>query len=386
MRHRVRKSGLLALLLLLSLPWPALAFVPRAGENIAFTGSIQDDLYVAGGTVTVAGAVDGDVTAAGGTVALSGGVSGAILAAGGTVEIGGRAGRSVRAAGGTVRLDGAVGTDAVLAGGNVTVADTARVGRDVVVGGGNVRTGGTIGRDLLVAGGSVVIGGTVQGSVEVQADRIVVLPTARVAGNLRYASDRPAEIQSGAQVSGGVERVPAVRPRMRSVPAWRTRFMWVWRVTEWMWLLALGLVGFALLPRLPGNVVGAIRTRLGASLLTGFLVLVAAPVAVIALVISVLGIPLAAVLTLLWLLTVYPSQLFTATWVGERLLSAARRGSSPSTSWAVVAGVTALTILYAIPFVGWVFRLLTVLAGLGAIWLTLWRAARPHAPSPAPTS
>lgn len=377
MNVRTRRAGVVALLLLLSLPWPAFAFVPRAGDTVTFSDTIQDDLYIAGGTVTVTGAVDGDVTAAGGTVVLSGQVSGAVLAAGGNVEIGGRVGRSVRAAGGTVRLDSAAGTDAVLAGGSVTVAEAARIGRDLVIGGGNIRIGGTVGRHAYVGGGSVVIGGTIQGSVEVQADRLVVLPTARIAGRLRYAADRAAEIQAGAQVSGGVERAPAIaRPRMRALPPWRGRFTWVWRAGEWVWLLTLGLVGFALLPGIPRNVVGEIRARFGASLLAGFLVLVAAPVAVVALLISVVGIPIAAAVTLLWLLTLYPGQLFTATWLGERVLGAIRRGTPTSTYWALVAGVTVLVILYAIPFVGWLFRLLAVLSGLGAIWLALWRATR----------
>ncbi len=381
MRHRMRHAALLALLLLLSLPWPAFAFVPRGGENVGFSEMIHDDLYIAGGTVTVTGIVDGDVTAAGGTVTLTGRTSGALLAAGGTVDIGGSVGRSIRAAGGTVRLDAATGTDAVLAGGNITVAETGRVGRDLVVGGGTVRIAGAVGRNVFVGGGNVVIAGSVQGNVDVQVDRLLVLPTARIAGRLRYAAGRSAEIQPGAEVSGGVERVAAVRPGMPLIPARRSPFRWFWRVGEWLWLLALGLVAFALLPRLPGSVVSEIRARFGASLLAGVLVLVAAPVAVMALLISVIGIPLAVAVILLWFLTLYPSQLFAATWLGERVVSAVRKGSTPSVSWALVVGVTILVILYAVPFVGWVFRLLAVLAGLGSIWLAVWRSTRMRAPS-----
>src|SRR5256885_6353705 len=100
MRHSLRNVGMVALLLFLFLPSPAFAFVPRGGENVAFSETIQDDLYIAGGTVTVTGAVDGDVTAAGGTVTVMGRVSGALLVAGGTVEIGGFCGPRNFAAGG----------------------------------------------------------------------------------------------------------------------------------------------------------------------------------------------------------------------------------------------------------------------------------------------
>jgi len=43
--------------------------------------------------------------------------------------------------------------------------------------------------------------------------------------------------------------------------------------------------------------------------------------------------------------------------------------------------VTVLVILYAVPFVGWLVRLLAVMTGLGAIWLTVWRSTRSQAPS-----
>src|SRR2546428_3842518 len=120
MRHSLRNVGMVALLLFLFLPSPAFAFVPRAGENVAFSQTIQDDLYIAGGTVTVTGTVDGDVTAAGGTVTAMGRVSGALLVGGGTVEIGGSVGRSLRAAGGTVRLRGTARAPAGLARGQGT--------------------------------------------------------------------------------------------------------------------------------------------------------------------------------------------------------------------------------------------------------------------------
>ncbi len=384
MRHGLRNGGMVALLIFLFLPWPAFAFVPRAGENIAFSQPLQDDLYIAGGTVTVTGTVDGDVTAAGGSVTVISRVSGALLVAGGTVEIGGSVGRSIRAAGGTVRLGATAGTDAVLVGGNVTVADTGRVGRDLVVGGGTVRITGTVGRNAFVGGRNVVLGGSVQGDVDVQADRLMVLSTARIAGRLRYAAGGSAEIQSGAQISGGIERVAAVRSGMREIAARRrSRFRWLWRLGEWLGLLAFGLVVFALLPRIPPGVLNEIRARFGASLLTGFVVLAAAPAAAIVLLISIVGIPLAVALGLLWLLTCYSGQLVAATWLGERVLRAVRGGSAPSVSWTLVVGVTILVILYAVPFVGWLVRLLAVMTGLGAIWLSVWRSTRSPSPSAA---
>src|SRR2546425_10896224 len=108
---------------------------------------------------------------------------------------------------------------------------------------------------------------------------------------------------------------------MREIAARRTRFRWWWRLGEWLGLLAFGLVVFALLPRIPGGVLNEIRARFGASLLTGFVILAAAPVAAIVMLISIVGIALAGALGLLWLLTCYSGQLVAAACLGERGLT-----------------------------------------------------------------
>src|SRR3972149_1382988 len=46
---------ILGALLVLVAPIPALAFVPRAGQTVVFSESLEDDLYIAGGTVDVTG-------------------------------------------------------------------------------------------------------------------------------------------------------------------------------------------------------------------------------------------------------------------------------------------------------------------------------------------
>src|SRR2546422_3566749 len=139
MRHGLRNVGIVALLLFLFLPSLAFAFVPRAGENVAFSQAIQDDLYIAGGTVTVTGTVDGDVTAAGGTVTVIGRVSGALLVAGGTVEIGGSLGRSLCAAGGGGRPRAAPRPGAVLFRGDPARAGARRGGAGAAPRGGGPR-------------------------------------------------------------------------------------------------------------------------------------------------------------------------------------------------------------------------------------------------------
>src|SRR3972149_6243939 len=249
---------ILGSLLVLTAPIPALAFVPRAGQTVIFSESLEDDIYIAGGTVDVTGTVDGDVVAAGGTVTLSGPASGGILAAGGTVRITSAIGRSLRAAAGDLTVGSRINADAVLAGGSVTVDQASQVGRDLVAMGGSVRVLGSVFRNAFLNGGDVIIGGTIQGNVEVQADHVTLLPSARIQGQLRYSADRPAEIQSGAQVTGGIERT------LRPTAPWRYyrpfSFRFAGRVVEALWLLAIGVVALAVAPRGVPRVVERVLT------------------------------------------------------------------------------------------------------------------------------
>ena len=381
----MRKLSLVIVVgLVLALPLPALAFVPRGGSTVVVTESISDDLYVAGGTIEVSGQIDGDVVAAGGTITLSGPVSGGILAAGGTVSIRGATGRTIRAAAGNLTVGGRIDADAVLAGGNVTVEQAAEIGRDLVAVGSSVQVTGTVRRDARLTGGTVTIGGGIEGNVEAHADRIIVLPTARIAGTLRYSADQPIEVQVGAQVTGEVTRVD--RPsgyRTMVNPAARFRFRFASRVLEAVWLLAIGLVLAAITPRGVQAVAERVWTRFGLSLLAGFILVVAVPVAAVLLLVTIVGIPLALVVMLLYVATLYPGQIFASTWLGNALLGGlGRSGRTISPYAAVTVGVVVFVVLVAIPFVGWVFRLLALFTGFGALWASIWAArARPSQPT-----
>ena len=360
-------------LLVLLVTAPSLGFVSRGGDVVTVSEAVRDDLYVAGGTVTVRGPVDGDVAAGGGTVLLEGPTSGGVLATGGTVRIRGQIGRGVRAAGGTVGVETSVGTDAVLAGGLVTVERGGRVGRDLVAAGGTVQVLGEVGRRARLAGGTVLVGGPVRGDVEVDADRVVVLPEARIAGRLRYRSAQPAEVRPGARIEGGivweaVARPPGILPR-------RGGFPWVRWTLEALWLLVLGFVVQAVLPQASAQV-SEETSRPGRSLLVGFVLLVTVPVAAVLLLLTVVGIPLGFLALGLYAATLYPGQVFTGRRIGEGLLRRALRAPSVSPYAATAVGVLLLVVLFALPWVGWIVRLGAVLVGFGAIWLAAYRAAR----------
>lgn len=359
----------LIFLCLTTLAAPAHAFESRAGGTVVVGDPVQDDLYVTGGTVEVTAAVDGDLTAAGGTLSLSGPISGGVLAAGGTVRIGGTAGRAVRAAAGQLTIDGRMASDVVIAGGSVLISQGTQIGRDLVAGGGSIDLSGSIGRNALLSGGDVTIGGTVPGNVQVQAGRLVVLSSARIAGSLRHNADARVDIQPGAQISGGVQPIAAMRRRGPMGSGLGGR------VIELLWLLVAGFVLLALAPRAVSRVSERVGSQFWHSLLVGFILLIVIPAVAIILLVTVVGIPLALVAVALYLVTLYLGQIAVARWAGQRIFR--RATASPYLSYTI--GAIVVIVLFALPFLGWIARLIAVLVGFGALWAVAWALRRPRA-------
>jgi hypothetical protein len=366
---------MLAIVLVLTFAAPALALVARAGETVAVTRPVRDDLYAAGSTVLVSAAVDGDIVAAGRSVSLEGPVTGGVLVAGGTLRLGSiTVARTVRAVAGTVAVGSRVGADVVAAGGTVTIESGARVARDLAAWGGDIQVLGSVGRNLWAGGGTVTIAGPVGGDARVEADRIVLLPTARIAGRLLYRSDIPPDVRPGARVAGGIERLPGerVRPQPLAVPP---AIAPLGRLLEGLWLLIVGLVAFAVAPRAAARTSEEVGARFGWSLLLGFGLLVGVPVAGFLLLFTVVGIPLSVLALLLYFVTLYLGQVFVAGWVGSAVLRRARRdGTPPSAYWSVALGVLVLVVFFAIPYAGWIARAVIMLVGFGAIWLSTFQA------------
>jgi hypothetical protein len=255
------------------------------------------------------------------------------------------------------------------------------VGRDLVVAGASVNISGAVLRNAVIGGRDVTVGGAIRGDALIRAHRVVLLPTTRIGGTLRYAADQPIEVRSGAQIAGGTTQVPVGTPPRQALRAPLSPRFRLWRaVADAIALLVIGLVVFAVAPGAALPVVREVRERFGRSLLIGFILFVTVPVAAVLLVCTVFGIPLSVVGMLLYAATLYPALIFVAAWLGSSVLQRLRRGATHASMYGSVAlGAVVLAVLFAVPWAGWLLRLFAMLAGFGALWTSLWRTitARP---------
>ncbi|WP_417468205.1 hypothetical protein [Maricaulis sp.] len=162
--------------------------------------TIHGDVEFFGGDIDLNGIVDGSVEIAGGDVNIAAMVGGDLNAAGGDVSIEGETGGELNAAGGSVHIAAIVGGDLRAAGGEVVIEASTVVSGESRVAAGSVEILGTLNGDADIEGGHVVLNGAFGGDVEVTAEEVTVLSSARIVGLLTVRSPVEPDIAEGASI------------------------------------------------------------------------------------------------------------------------------------------------------------------------------------------
>ena len=335
---------------------------------------VGSDTFVVGGSVRIDQPVPGDLIAAGGNVDVDAPVAGDAILAGGNLRVTAKVEQSVYAGGGRLILDAPIGRNLRVGGGQVDVGPMAAVAGNVTVGGGQVTLRGPVKGSVTVGGERVLIDGPVDGDVVSNAGRLTLGPNARLAGKLSYRSDELVR-DPAAQVAGAIERLPLPG---RSAAA-RSQVDWGEQARHagpsWLWtlgLMAIAAIVVAALPVTSQRAADGLRARFGWSLLWGFIALVCIPVAVLIVLVSIVGIPLALLLLLLYFALLLLGYVTSGIALGQWLLVRFKADAVARNGWRIasaMAAVLLLALLGNVPFVGGLVALLAVLAGIGGIAL-----------------
>lgn len=334
---------------------------PRSESTVTRHG---DDVVVSGAAPDMRDSTLGDVMIAGGKARFSGATGRDYLGAAGDQTVSGRIHGALRAAGGTVRLMGSVDHNATIAGGTVSVDRAGVIGQNGYLAGGTVNIDGAVRGALMVAGGTVVINGPVGGDVDVvAAGEFFVGPDADIAGSLRYrVPNGKMHMDPAAHVAGAVTALPA--PSVGGAA-------YVFGVLWMLGFLATGAVVVAFLPRLMSDTADLVHDRPSRSALVGLGGLILTPIAIVVAASTVIGLPLAFLTTLIYLILVYVSRIGVALWLGRRLMGTRVRLGRTRALANFGVGALILTIVRFIPVLGPLVTFVAVVVGLGALLLRL---------------
>lgn len=327
---------------------------------------VDSDLMTAGQTVNIESEIHGDLTTAGQNVTIAGPVAGYVMTAGRNVTVNSHVDNDLWAAGETVTVDGQVGDTATVAGRTVHLGHDAVVGGDARLAGNTVQVDGRIERDLSIGAATAVIDGQVGGNVEARAERVSLLPGIVINGDLIVHASRPPEISPQARVNGQVRYSELERG---GYGGWLG--MWLF---GFLALLILGLPLLVFAPRWAPRIAEVMTARFGLSMAAGLALIIVVPLAIVLLAVTIVGIPLAAVLAALYFVVLAGSGVFVSYEVGAWVF-ARMRHPSPAPWQRLAVGAAIVSFAISLPAVGWLFAILVVMLGVGALFLER-RAAR----------
>jgi cytoskeletal protein CcmA (bactofilin family) len=352
---------------------PILGNLRTSDQVIVTTGDvIPEDLYAAGGQTIVEGVVQGNLVVIGGELIITGTVEGDV----------------VGLVGGPARISGEVQGSVVLAALRLETAGT--VGGDVAGLVGEARVGGSVGRDLLLVAGSADLTGRVGGDVYAQAwqldvdgevggnvdarvDDMVLGDAARVQGDVTFRASGGVSLSKDSLVGGTLLRADVVSP------------VWAKALTAvFGWLSVLGFIvaGVALFWVFRGTTPRAVRVareRPWRSALVGLLVLLLPPVIALPLFLTLVGLPVALLILLFWVVALFMGPVPAVAAAGERLLG----GRGGVLGGFVVGALLWRSGMWLLSLAAAVIYLVPLLVGLGAFAIGAWEGRRPRRPAAA---
>lgn len=320
--------------------------------------------YSAGGNVNVAESAPNDIVAAAGHLIITGNAGNELLAAGGSLVIAGKTGGDARVAGGNITVSGEIGGEAVFAGGTINLLPKSVIGNDLIAASGNLTIEGAVRGGAKIIGHDVLINGTINRDVEVKADRLIIGKNAVIKGDLRYQAPREARTEQGAVISG---KTTFTQTEFEPPRAGFIRFLWVFWLVKLIAVMTAALIIYFTMKEKVSELTTVALNRFGRETLTGFIVLIVVPAAILLAFITVIGSVLG-LLSLFFYIAFVILSAVLGSLVFTRLLTGYLFKKETSLTWPLILlGVLVYQVIGLIPFFGWMLKFLFFLSALGAL-------------------
>ena len=368
---------LYSLLLLCALFLPLVSQAGIVGfqpDNTVRKGDvIEEDLYAIGENTTVAGDILGDLFAIGTSVLVGGGniVENDALIAGFNVSLISTIKQDARIIGWTTLFSGKTGKDMAVIANQIRILPESVIGQDFIAGAGRVVLDGKVTRNVKIIAGEVELNDVVGGNVEITADKVIVGPKAVITGNFSYSSSQPATIDSSARVLGTTE-FKSIDTRSRAQKILPT--LWsTWMLINIIVLLLSALILHGVLREISNKFVLTSIKHFGWSLVRGFIILVAAPAAILLSFLTFVGIPFGILGITLYLSLCMVAVVYSPIIIGSIVMRLVSNAEGVQVNWkTIVLGVACVAVVSYVPYVGGLVKFVFVLVSLGSIYQVMF--------------
>ena len=276
-----------------------------------------------------------------------------------------------------VRIEAPASRDVVVVGGKVQI--TENVAQDLFAAGGTIEITGDVGDDIRVAGTRVIINSRINGNAAILAGTVEIGPNAVISGSARIKAETvvlngtisqdaiidAVDFQQNGTISGEL-----IYKKIEKREPSKNAFSWFFRLIGLFGMLIVGLIMVNIWPKLIKHATQRSMKNPTKDFLYGIIGLIATPLVVIVLMLTLIGFPLGIILLTAYLIALYFAQIFTGIILGTYLFGAfkGREQAKKSSLLAIlVVGVIVLWLITGLPYVGALIKLISIIWGLGIL-------------------
>lgn len=374
----LRLTLLATLVLTLVMAASAAAVEIRSGDMVNVpSGNINGPLFITGNNITVNADVNGDVFAAGQSISINGRINGDLIAGANSIRVNGVVLGDIRAAANTIEIDGQIEGSLTGVANSIGLGGESRVNRDALLFGNTLDLLGAIQGQALGSANQMNINGPINGEVRIwDVQKLTIGPSAVIGGMVSYGSANQAQIDPAAKTGAVTQLDPPVRPE-RELP--RQDISWITALIFFAGGIILWGTFYLLFPRLYPQLGTTTQHTPLPTLGWGLLALLVAPLAALLLIITVVGIPLALILGLSYILILCLAKIMVSDYISRYMVEKFRWERKGAFILAFLVTFLLLILLSKIPIIGFITTVIIASMALGMVvfWICRWRRITP---------
>jgi cytoskeletal protein CcmA (bactofilin family) len=328
-----------------------------AGETVRIEAKeIAKDLFVAGKTLYIDSRIENNCFVAGETINIQGNIGGNLFALAKTLII-------------ASEIEG----DIFALGADIILEKGAYIHGEIYSGSGKLHIKGSVMGDVSASCADAMVEGSVLGSLRLQVENSLHIYSGAIIQELVYSSPTEANIEQGAEVRKK-EYTPLVRSdkanrRNRVFGGTKANF----GLMNWISSLILAFIFLMLFKKPCQGIVTKIQNQFGMSIAFGLSFMIGAPIAVMLILLTFMGYKVAIVTAVLaifiWTIASTLGSLLLGVLV-RYLISKDRKDFASYLNWvSVLLGVSLYQLLVFIPVLGWLAKVLALMAGIGGLMM-----------------
>ncbi len=346
-------------------------------------GRVEGPHFRFDSTVVISENLSGDVYAAGEKVVINSDIDGDLMVAGKDVIINGNVSQDVRAAGMNVTINGVVGGNVSVAGATVDFGPQSQVMGSMIGGMQSAQLNGQVRGNVYMAAEDYDVNGEFNQDVMMHAGRLNLMKGAHIKGNLTAKLESPEAqvVNDQAQIDGQKDIQTYVAPERNRERDRQASQAWTGIKTSGLVMsLIVGFITAAVLlylfPQAFRLLSSEVQTNTMGSLGWGFAYTILAPIAMILLAVTLVGLPLAGLLLVTYILSCVFAHWVVSLAVGQAIFKKYKFSWLKNQYAQLFGGLLVLGVIGLIPVVGWWVQLVVFFIGMGAIYLTFKNSIR----------